>query len=137
VSATTTGTSPLVIWTRYGLMVVAWLFAAGGLVQVFLIGLTLFESASYLSDHKDFGNTIGLLTYLLPVLGIVGRVGKPLIGHALVVPMLFVVQIMFANADSGWVAAFHPLNGLLMIAMAGKLGDRTLALVRSRAAIDG
>lgn len=133
----TTGLSPVVTWSRYGLMVVAWLFAVGGLVQVFLIGLTLFESASYLADHKNFGDTIGLLTYLLPVLAIAGRVGKPLIGHAFVVPVLFVVQIMLANAGWGWVAAFHPLNGLLLIAMAGKLGDRTRDLMRSRGAIGG
>jgi hypothetical protein len=137
VNATTTGSSPLVTWSRYGLMVVAWLFAVGGLIQVFLIGLALFESGSYLSDHKDFGNTIGLLTYLLPVLAIAGRVGKPLIGHAFVVPVLFVVQIMLANADWGWVAAFHPLNGFLLIAMAGKLGDRTREFVRSQTVSNG
>jgi hypothetical protein len=103
-------------------------------IQVFLVGLSLFESASHWSDHVDFGRTIGLLTYLLPVLALVGRVGRRLIGHAVVVPVPFVVQMQLANADTGWVATFHPVNGLLLIGAAGSLGDRTLEFVRSRAA---
>jgi hypothetical protein len=135
VSATTTdlSTARLVTWSRYGLIAVAWLFAVGGVIQVFLVGLSLFESSSYWSDHVDFGRTIGLLTYLLPVLALLGRVGRPRIAHAVVVPVLFVIQRLLANADVGWIAAFHPVNGLLLIGAAGSLGDRTLELVRSRA----
>ncbi len=134
-NAATTDSSPapLTTWSRYALIAVAWLFAVGGVIQVFLAGLSVFESASYWSDHADFGRTIGLLTYLLPVLALLGRVGRQRIGHAVVVPVLFVVQMLLANADTGWVAAFHPLNGFLLIGASGSLGDRTLALVRSRA----
>jgi hypothetical protein len=137
VNATTTTSSPtpLITWSRYGLVAVAWLFAIGGVIQFFLAGLAglaVFDSASYWSDHKDFGNAIGILTILLPILALLGRVGRPLIGQAVAVFVLFIIQRLLANADTGWVAAFHPVNGLLLIGASGSLGDRTRALVQSR-----
>ena len=132
-SPTVSRTDGLSTWSRYGLIAVAWLFAAGGVVQVFLAGLGPFESASYWSDHVDFGRTIGFLTYLLPVLALVGRVGVRLVVHALVVAILFVVQSILANVDEGMVAALHPVNGFFLIGAAGSLGGATLGLVRSQA----
>jgi hypothetical protein len=134
VNAATTDSPPATLtnWSRYGLIAVAWLFAALGIVQVFLAGLSVFDGPRHWQDHVDFGRTIGLLTYLLPVLALLGRVGRERIGHAVVVPVLFVVQMLLANADTGWVAAFHPINGFFLIGAAGSLGARTLELVRFR-----
>jgi hypothetical protein len=132
-TTTTPPPAPLITWSRYGLIAVAWLFAIGGVIQFFLAGLAVFDSADYWSDHKDFGNAIGILTILLPVLALLGRVGRPLIGQAVAVFVLFIIQRLLADADTGWVAAFHPVNGLLLIGASGSLGDRTRSLVRSRA----
>ena len=34
------------VWARYGLIAVAWLFAAGAVVQLFLAGLSVFDPAN-------------------------------------------------------------------------------------------
>jgi hypothetical protein len=115
---------------RYALAAVAFLIVAGGVVQFFLAGLSVFDSASYWSDHTDFGRMLGFLAYLLPILALLGRAGAPRIGHAFVVAILFVAQSFLANVDTGWIAAFHPLNGLLLMGAAASLGRRALEIAR-------
>lgn len=120
-------------WARYGLVAVAWLFAVGGVIQVFLAGLSVFDPVTYgdWEDHVSFGRMIGLLTYLMPLFALLGRVGVRLVGQAFVVTILFVVQSILANVDEGWVAALHPVNGFLLIGAASSLGGATLGLIRS------
>lgn len=120
-------------WMRYALIGVAFTFVIGGVVQFFLAGLAVFDvadSPSHWSDHVDMGRRIGFLAYLMPVLALLGRVGIPRIGHALVVTILFIVQTILANVDTSWIAALHPLNGLLLIGAASSLGGRTIELLR-------
>jgi hypothetical protein len=117
---------------RYVLLVVAWLFAVGVVVQIFLAGLSLFESAEYWPDHVEMGHAIGILAYLLPILALLGRVGWPRFGQAVAVTVLYIVQIILPTLDAGWVAALHPLNAFLVLGAAVSLGFRTLALVRER-----
>lgn len=125
--------SPATTWARYGLVAVAWLFALGGVIQVFLIGLLLFDAeASALDDHVDFGRMLGLLAVLMPVLALVGRVGPRLIGQAFVVLILYIAQMVLANLDEGTIAALHAINAFLVIGAAGSLGGATLEFIRSR-----
>jgi Family of unknown function (DUF6220) len=119
-------------WVRYVLIAVAWLFAAGVVVQIFLAGLGLFESPDYWGDHVDMGYAIGPLAYLLPLLALLGRVGWPRVGHAVVVTLLYVVQTILPTLDAGYLAALHALNAVLVLGAAVSLGGRTLELVRQR-----
>ena len=124
------------VWARYGLIAVAWLFAAGAVVQVFLAGLGVFDvldAPTHWDDHVNFGRTIGFLAYLLPILALVGRVGRSLFGQALAMAVLFVVQSVLANVDESYIAALHPLNGFLLLGGSFDLGRRTLAFVRGQA----
>jgi hypothetical protein len=123
--------STLMVWTRYAVIAVAWLFAVGGIIQVFLAGLSVFDSAKYWNDHADFGQMIGILTYILPILALFGRVGSRLIGQAFVVTILFILQMILANVDDGRVAALHAVNAFLLIGASGSLGGAVLELVRS------
>jgi hypothetical protein len=77
--------STITKWARYALIAVAWLFVAGGVIQVYLAGLGLFEKSDYWDDHADFGNALFILPLLLPILALIGRVGVPLIVQAFVV----------------------------------------------------
>jgi hypothetical protein len=134
-SAATPPTSGYVTWVRYAMVIVAWLFVAGGLVQLFLAGLSVFDPAdavAHWQDHTDFGRMLGFLAYLLPILALIGRVGMPRIGHAVVIAILFVVQSFLSNVDTDWVAALHPVNGFLLLGSAIGLGTRMLAMVRPR-----
>lgn len=118
---------------RYALIAVAWIFAAGAVVQIYLAGRGIFESPTYLADHVDMGRMLGFLAYLLPILALVGRAGISRIMHALVIAVLFVVQSLLANVDTGSIAALHAVNAVLLLGGSFDLGRRTLTLVRSRA----
>ena len=121
------------LWARYALVAVAWLFAAGAVVQLFLAGLSVFDPANpRWDDHVDFGRMIGFLAYLLPILALIGRVGMPRFMHALTIAVLFVVQSILANVDEGWIAALHAVNAILLLGGSFDLGRLTLAQVRSR-----
>ena len=122
----------LTTWVRYALVAVAWLFAAGVVVQIFLAGLGLFESAEFWVDHTDIGYAIGPLAYLLPILALLGRVGLPRGGHAVVVTILYVVQTILPNLDAGYIAALHPLNAIFLLGGSFSLGMSILGLVRTR-----
>jgi hypothetical protein len=118
-------------WLRYLLIAIAWLFAIGVIVQIFLAGLSLFESSKYWEDHEDMGYTIGILAYLLPFIALGGRAGVRLFVHAVVVAVLYQTQITLPEIDTGWIAALHPVNAFLLGGSSGSLGARTLLLVRS------
>ena len=133
-STTFTGrtSGPFTTGVRYVMVAVAWLFAVGVVVQIFLAGLGLFESAEFWVDHVDIGYAIGPLAYLLPILALIGRVGVPRFGHAMVVAVLYVVQTILPNLDFGYVAALHPLNAFLLLGASTSLGTSTLALICAR-----
>jgi hypothetical protein len=128
-SASANGT--FLVRVRFVVIALAWLFAAGGLIQLFLAGLSVFESAKYWNDHADFGHMIGFLTYVLPILALIGRIGARLVAQAFVVTLLFVIQIALANVDDGRVAALHAVNAFLLIGASGSLGSAVLGLVRA------
>ncbi|MGH2559236.1 MAG: DUF6220 domain-containing protein [Thermomicrobiales bacterium] len=115
---------------RIALIGVAIVFLIGGVVQFFLAGLSVFDAEPW-DNHVDFGRMLGFLAYLMPILALLGRVGMPRIGHAFVVTILFIVQSFLANVDTGWIAAFHPLNGLLLLGAASSLAARIRELVQS------
>jgi hypothetical protein len=131
-SAAPPPSSGYVIWVRYAMVIVAWLFVAAGMVQLFLAGLSVFDGPEYWQDHVDFGRMIGLLAYLLPILALIGRAGMPRIGHALVITILYLLQTILANIDEGWIAALHAVNGFLLLGSAIGLGTRMLEMVRPR-----
>ena len=118
---------------RYAVVAFAWLIALGSMIQVFLIGLYLFEAdGGYLSDHTDFGHMIGLLAYLLSILALIGRISRQLVGHAVAVTIIYIVQIILPTIDQGWIAALHPVNAFLVIGSAASLGRNTLELIQAK-----
>lgn len=120
--------TPLVRWSRYGAMAFAWLFTAAVVIQVFLAGLALFDTAERWSDHRDFGMTIGILLLPVLVLALTGRTGRQAIGMTVVLIVLYIVQINLPNIDTGWIAALHPLVAFALLGMSGQLGARFRAL---------
>jgi hypothetical protein len=134
----TTNTAPaggITYYARIALIAFCFLFLIGGVVQFFLAGLSVFDPADgpeHWADHTDFGRMLGFLAYLMPILALIGRVGRSRIGHAFVVAILFVVQSFLANIDTDWIAALHPLNGLLLMGAASSLAARTRELVRPK-----
>jgi len=115
--------------------VVAWLFVAALVVQVFLIGLALFDDPSFRETHRSFGFTvIGLAALLLLVVGILARPGRREVGLLVGIFILYIVQTSLPGLQSSYpvVAALHPVLALGLFAMG--IQAARLATARVRAA---
>ena len=109
-------------WTVLALA--AWLFAGCIVVQVFLAGLGVFDSASAYITHRNFGYLFGWLSLVLLIVAAVGRMPRRLIGLAgltLVQMALQSVLILFRE-DNPAIAALHPVNGVLLLVTTLVLG---------------
>jgi hypothetical protein len=114
---------------RTALAVVAWLFAGCIVVQVFLAGLGVFDSPASFATHRDFGYLFGMLTLVLVVISVAGRLPRRLIGLSVLTLVQFALQSLFIafRGDMPAVAALHPVNGVLLLVVAMWLGREAWA----------
>ena len=107
-------TTKMVYWARMAYLVVAWLFVAAVLSQIFLAGLSLFASAANWGAHQEFGYGISLLELLLVVLAFPGRIPRAIGRWLALLLVVYAIQTVLPNLrrDAPWVAALHPLNAL-------------------------
>ena len=101
-------------------LVVAVAFVVGLAAQVFLAGLGVFDSPTAFVTHRDVGYTLSIVPILLPVIGLVGGLGRHMAILAAVIFGLFILQSVFvAMRDSSpMIAALHPVNGFLIALLA-------------------
>jgi hypothetical protein len=106
--------------TRRVLPIVAALFVACALVQVFLAGLGVFDDPKSFITHREFGYTFGWLTLAILVLALVGRAPRRIVGLSVLLLVLFTMQSVFVaiRADYPAIAALHPVNGFLILGVA-------------------
>jgi hypothetical protein len=119
---------------RYAYAALAWAFLAGVVLQVFFIGLGLFDGADYRQLHADFGWTIlHLAPLLILVAAPLARAGRRRILQAVALAItVWVVPILAAvRADLPVVAAFHPVAALLAFWLAIVVARGATSLVRS------
>ena len=97
-----------------------WLFAACSVVQVFLAGLGVFVGPDRFALHRDFGYTFSFLLLVVLVAAIVGRLGRRQVGYVVLLMVLFTLQSVFVavRGSAPEIAALHPVNGFLIIAVA-------------------
>jgi hypothetical protein len=98
---------------------VAGLFAVCAIIQVFLAGLGVFDDPASFVTHRDFGYMISLLPIVLVVLALVGGMPRRYAGLSALLFVLFILQSVFVQARESMpaVAALHPLNGFLILAI--------------------
>jgi hypothetical protein len=125
--------SGLIRWSRIAVVVLARLFIFGIVFQIFLVGLSLFESADYWEDHKSLGESLGLIPILLILVALVGRLPMRLIVMTAALLVLFGVQYALPNVDNGYVAALHPINALVLMGLADQIARQTRALTNRTA----
>lgn len=105
---------------RRALPVVALLFVAAGLVQVFLAGLGVFDDPRAFMTHREFGYAIGWFTLVILVLALVGREPKRIVGLSILLLVQYALQSIFVlqRGNLNAVAALHPVNGFLILVVA-------------------
>jgi peptidoglycan/LPS O-acetylase OafA/YrhL len=101
-------------------LVVAWAFVAGLVIQVFLAGRGVFESAARFKDHAGWGYMLGLIPIILVLLAVAGRLGRRQVFYAIALFGMFILQsVLVALRDSQpTVAALHPVNGFAILLVA-------------------
>jgi hypothetical protein len=106
-------------FSRQALPVVAMLFVACCLVQVFLAGLGVFDDPRSFLTHREFGYLLGWFTLAMLILALLGREPKRIVGLTVLVMIQFTLQSVFVaiRADYPAVAALHPVNGFLILAV--------------------
>jgi uncharacterized membrane protein YkvI len=101
---------------------VAWLFVASIVVQVFLAGaaITQLGGSGTFASHIDFGYSIGIVALVLVMTAAVARAGRNAIAASLGLLVLYVIQTLLPGLRDSfpWASALHPVNALLLFALA-------------------
>ncbi len=112
---------------RVAYLVVAWVFVAAVLIQVFFAGLMIFVSEeAYTPIHRDFGYWIGIFPLALLVLALLGRLPRRAILSTAVLFALYFLQTALPVIPALFIAAFHTVVALLVFGLA------TVVAVRAR-----
>jgi hypothetical protein len=99
------------------------IFLAGLLLQFYLAGSALFGVESF-EPHRMLGYALTMLVILFPVLALVGRLGRQVIGLSMLLVFLTIVQVMLPSlrGNASWIAALHPVNALALMGISARLG---------------
>ena len=102
--------------------ILARIFLAGLLLQFYLAGAGLFGAGSF-QPHRMLGDALTVLVILFPVLAVVGRLGRKLIGLSLLLVFLTIVQILLPSlrGSVSWIAALHPVNALALMGVSAMI----------------
>lgn len=81
--------------------------------------------------HAVFGSLIGTVVLLATLSGAVAKLPRPLLGMTGLLFVLMLVQVILAgfgdDSSTRWVAALHPVNGLMLTVVALVLAVRARA----------
>ena len=117
---------------------VAWLFAAGVLVQGYLAGAALGQlgGSGDFSTHLNIGYTLGIVALAVLVLAAAGRFPRSQVGWSALLLILYVVQtsLPFLRADMPAIAALHPVNAMVLLVLAVVIAIRARRLMGAPAA---
>ena len=115
---------PLVIYTALAVV-----FLLSVVVQVFLAGAGIFASASWLGSHGIFGHVLPVIPLLMVILGLVGRLPRPINWLTVLLLVLVYIQPWFIylsrSAGIPLLGALHPVNALTIFALSLYLLYRT------------
>lgn len=119
--------------SRYVYAAAAWLFVAGILAQVFLIGLSLLGGRSGWQTHIELGHGLSFVALLMVILAYMGRLPrpmKPITWLNLATYILLADVVIFMRGSAPIIAALHPVLAVLLFGVAGFLAMRAWRLVR-------
>ena len=120
---------PLVIYATFAVV-----FLLSVVVQVFLAGAGIFASASWLGSHGIFGHVLPVIPLLMVILGLVGRLPRPINWLTVLLLVLVYIQpwFIYLARDIGTplLAALHPVNALAIFTLALYLLYRTGQILR-------
>jgi hypothetical protein len=116
---------------RRVLAIACWLFVVGVGLQVFLAGAGLFKATDF-ALHGGFGWLLSLVPVVLLVLALIAHVDRTSLGVAILLMIVTMIQPELAAArhDAPVIAAFHPVNALLIAFLGWTLARRATRAAR-------
>lgn len=119
-------TTSRVAHARRGYVWLAWLFAGCVVVQVFLLGLELFDAGAPATLHRDFAYLYG---WLLPGMLLLARLGRLAAGMIILTALLLVlyaVQTVMPAFTAGLplLGPLHAINALALFGLGVLLARR-------------
>ena len=117
---------------RFTLLGFSWLFLLAIVVQVYFAGLMLFGQEGGRGLHEGTGYILGFVGALFLILPALARAGARAIvlGIVLAIVTYFQPFLTFARDSSPMIAALHPVNALVIVALSVLLLRRATELVR-------
>lgn len=93
-----------------------WGYTVSLAVQTFFAGMFVFVGAELLDVHKNGAHVVGLMAILTVVTAFAGRLDRKAKRQSLALFGLLLVQggLVHLLVVSPWIAAFHPVNALLL-----------------------
>jgi hypothetical protein len=119
---------------RKVLVVLAWLYLLGVVVQFFLAGLGLPELGGEGMDaHEGLGySALHLTPILFIIAGLVGRVGRELMVSIVIFAVVAFVQPIWAAEFQGeFLASFHILGAAVILAMSYEIARRATRIAQA------
>ena len=103
----------------------AYLFLLGVAIQFFLAGFGVLGGHS-IDPHKAFAGVLEIIALLLIAVAIWGKMGAPVIGMAVVLFVLIVLQYLWASESLSpqWLRSFHVFDALLIAFLGYHLAER-------------
>jgi hypothetical protein len=122
-------------WARIGFALLAWVFVALAVSQVYLAGLAIpalsNDPSANFGTHRAMGYVVGIVALILLVLSFAGRLSARMIGASALLVGLMVVQFLLAYVEQASLAALHPVNGILVILLGVWIAWQGLSVVRA------
>ena len=118
---------------RFAYAALALAFVVGILLQIYFVGLGLFNDPRTLEVHRNFGWLLHLGPLPILVAAALARAGRRRILQtaALAVTFFFVPILAAIRADAPLTAAFHPVAAVLGFLLATVVARGAMRLIRS------
>ncbi len=119
---------------RWMYLVLAWLFVAGLVVQVFYAGMGIFGASDF-ETHMGLGWMLHLVPLLILAAAALGRVGRRRIlwAAALALTVFVLPIVVLSRDDAPTLAAFHPVLAVVAFWLAVVVARDATAMRRDRA----
>ena len=118
---------------RYAYVILAWLFLALLVVQVFLAGLGFFAASSNFALHVDLGYLLHLAPILVLLAAALSRAGRRhwIWAGALAIVVFLVPLFVLFRQDVPALAALHPVAAMLAFGLSAMVARNSLHVLRT------
>ena len=120
-------------WARIGFALLAWLFIALVVLQIYLAGVAVSQlgGSNDFSTHQAMGWVLIIIALISLVLSFASRLSGRMIAASAVLLGLMIAQAALVHLNQSNLAALHPVNGTLVALLGLWIAWRGLSFIRA------